>query len=368
MRVIKLALHDFRNHADLTLEFSPGVTILVGRNGRGKTNIVEAVNYLAVLGSHRVATDAPLFRIGTTCAAINATVAKHERTATVELQLNSGKPNKAILNGSSARRPRDILGLVKTVIFSPEDLDLVKGEPAVRRKYLDEFITMMRPLFAATRADYERVLKQRNALLKSAGRRPNMSAIESTLEIWNEQLATIGAQIVYERLQAVAQLMPRVRWHGDKLSGSSEPMNISYVSGWLGTATQLPDIRTALLTTLQTRANDEFDRGTTLAGPHRDDLQLELSGAPAKNFASHGQQWSFALALRLATFDLLREFDDDPILILDDVFAELDSARRRRLLEALATVEQTLVTAAVIEDVPAELDGTKIYLEQDAPC
>ena len=364
MRVAKLTLHDFRNHAHLDLDFAPGVSILVGRNGRGKTNIVEAVNYLAVLGSHRVATDAPLFRIGTTNATINAQVHKHDRSATVELQLNSGKPNKAVLNGSSARRPRDILGLVRTVIFSPEDLELVKGEPAVRRKYLDEYITMMRPLFAATRADYERVLKQRNALLKSAGRRPNLSAIESTLDIWNEQLATLGAQVVSARLDAVAALTPLVAKHGDKLSGSSEPMEISYVSGWLEQARDELQIREQLLSSLQTRAAEEFDRGTTLSGPHRDDLQLMLSGAPAKSFASHGQQWSFALALRLATFDLLREFDDDPILILDDVFAELDNARRTRLLEALTSVEQTLVTAAVLEDVPEALGGHKIFLEE----
>lgn len=364
MRVAKLTLHDFRNHAHLELDFAPGVSILVGRNGRGKTNIVEAVNYLAVLGSHRVATDAPLFRIGTTSALINAQVHKHDRTANLELQLNAGKPNKAILNGSSARRPRDILGLVRTVIFSPEDLELVKGEPAVRRKYLDEYITMMRPLFAATRADYERVLKQRNALLKSAGRRPNFSSIESTLDIWNDQLATIGATLVTQRLQAVAELAPRVATHGDKLSGSSEPMEISYVCNWLSQGTDETQIREQLLLALQNRKTEEFDRGTTLSGPHRDDLQLHLSGAPAKSFASHGQQWSFALALRLATFDLLRDFDDDPILILDDVFAELDNARRTRLLEALTSVEQTLVTAAVLEDVPEALGGNKIFLEE----
>lgn len=362
MRINSLSLKNFRNHQQLKLDFVGPTTTILGRNGRGKTNIVEAVNYFATLASHRVATDQPLIKHQETSAEIVGVFEKHGRGATAKIVLNSEGPNKVYLNDSPLPKSKDLLGLVSTVIFSPEDLDLVKGDPATRRKYLDDFSVLLSPKFANVRSEYERTLKQRNTLLKSAGRRALSQSAQSTLEAWNEQLIKHGSEIVLQRLAALKKLTPFIKDHGATLSGDNEPLEIKYFSKWFSDELK---VEQQFKESLIEKQKEEIDRGLTLVGPHRDEIEVQLTGMPAKGYASHGQSWSIALAMRLATFNVLREHDDDPILILDDVFAELDSRRRSRLLFAISGVEQTLITAAVAEDLPESLAGEQILLEDN---
>jgi DNA replication and repair protein RecF len=366
MQISKLSLRNFRNHENLELSFSAGATTIIGRNGRGKTNIVEAVNYLATLGSHRVSQDAPLIRNGFNSASVSANVEKHNRQAQVELVINYPGTNKVSLNGSALTKSRDVLGLVTTVIFSPEDLELVKGEPSARRKYIDELSTLLAPKFSNTRSDYERVIKQRNTLLKSLGRRNPSPQSRATLDVWDEQLISTGADIIFTRLENIRRIQPHVTEFGTTISGDTEPLQLSYLNNWLPLDDHDKDaIAEHFRTELINRNKDEVDRGITLVGPHRDDLVIRLSDMPAKGYASHGQSWSIAIALRLAAFKALREHDDDPILILDDVFAELDEKRRNRLVSVISDVEQTLITAAVLDDIPKGLPSSHLLLEDN---
>ena len=366
MQISKLSLRNFRNHENLDLSFSPGTTTIVGRNGRGKTNIVEAVHYLATLGSHRVSQDAPLIRNGQNTASVLANVEKHKRQAQVELIINYPGTNKVSLNGNPLTRPRDILGLVTTVIFSPEDLELVKGEPSARRKFIDELSVLLAPKFSNTRSDYERTLKQRNTLLKSLGRRSPSPQARATLDAWDEQLISSGSEIIFTRLENIKKIQPHVTEFGTTISGDTEPLYLNYLNNWLAPETDdISEIEKLFRTELENRNKDEIDRGLTLVGPHRDDLNIQLSEMPAKGYASHGQSWSIAIALRLAAFKTLREHDDDPILILDDVFAELDERRRNRLISIISDVEQTLITAAVLEDIPKGLPSHQLLLEDN---
>ena len=366
MQISQLLLHNFRNHKDLHISFPAGATTIIGRNGRGKTNIVEAVNYLATLGSHRVSQDAPLILNGQNTASISASVEKHNRHAQVELVINHPGTNKVSLNGNQLTRPRDILGLVTAVIFSPEDLDLVKGDPSARRKFIDELSTLLTPKFSITRSDYERTLKQRNTLLKSLGRRAPSQQARATLDAWDEQLIASGSEMVFARLENIKLIHPHVTEFGTNISGDTEPLQLSYSNTWL--PQDNPDRKTIadfFRTELENRNKDEVDRGMTLVGPHRDDINIRLSDMPAKGYASHGQSWSIAIALRLAAFKVLREYDDDPILILDDVFAELDEKRRTRLISIISDAEQTLITAAVVEDIPNGLQSHQLLLEDN---
>ena len=366
MQILKLSLRNFRNHESLDLSFTPGTTTIIGRNGRGKTNIVEAVHYLATLGSHRVSQDAPLIRKGQNTASIFANVAKHNRQAEVELTINYPGANKVTLNKNQLTKPKDILGLVTTVIFSPEDLDLVKGEPSARRRFIDELSTSLAPKFSNTRSDYERILKQRNTLLKSLGRRNPSAQARATLDAWDEQLIQVGAEIISTRLENIKRIKPHILDFGAEISGDTEPLSLSYANSWLPVeATDKIEIAKIFRSELENRNKDEIDRGATLVGPHRDDLDIQLSEMPAKGYASHGQSWSIAIALRLAAFKTLREHDDDPILILDDVFAELDERRRSRLISIISDVEQTLITAAVLEDIPKGLPSNQLLLEDN---
>lgn len=366
MQISKLLLRDFRNHKNLNLSLLPGATTIVGPNGRGKTNIVEAVHYLATLSSHRVSQDGPLIRTGLTTAQVDATVIKHDRQAQVELTINYPGVNKVVLNGAALPKPKDLLGLISTVIFSPEDLDLIKGEPGARRRFIDDFSTLLTPKFINTRSEYERTLKQRNTLLKSLGRKKPTDSAKATLAAWDEQLVTHGSELIATRLRNLNKLQPHISNFGNTISGNSEPLVVNYASTWLPKETDLvTDIENEFRTQLEKRFKDEVERGVTLVGPHRDDLDILLSDMPAKGYASHGQSWSIAIALRLATFTVLRVHDDDPILILDDVFAELDEKRRTRLIEAITGVEQTLITAAVQEDIPKELLSNQLVLDDN---
>ncbi|MER6915253.1 DNA replication/repair protein RecF [Streptomyces sp. NPDC000594] len=377
MHVTHLSLADFRSYTRVEVPLDPGVTSFVGANGQGKTNLVEAVGYLATLASHRVASDAPLVRAGAQRAVIRAAVAQGDRSQLVELELNPGRANRARINRSSQVRPRDVLGIVRTVLFAPEDLALVKGDPGDRRRFLDELITARSPRMAGVRSDYERVLKQRNTLLKSAAlaRRHGggrSGADLSTLDVWDQHLARTGAELLAHRLDLVATLLPLADKAYESLAPGGGPLALEYrssagpaASGTAGPEGPPPgtpdreELYTLLLAALGEARKQEIERGVTLVGPHRDELLLKLGELPAKGYASHGECWSYALALRLASYELLRSEGHEPVLVLDDVFAELDARRRERLAELVAPGEQVLVTAAVEEDVPGVLTGAR---------
>jgi len=367
MKISALGLANFRSHELLQLDLADGTTSIVGRNGLGKTNIIEAIHYSATLESHRVSQDIPLIRRDCDSAFLEVTAQKHGRQAKVAVTINRDRANVVELNGSPVRRPRDVVGVIQVVVFSPEDLDLVKNEPAARRRFLDDFLMLQSPRMADIKQDYERALKQRNSLLKSAGRKPLSESARNTLIAWDEQLIKFGAELVLARLKAIEALLPHIQEFGNVISDTTEPIMASYQSSWLTDRTQdLISISDQFRAALDSGHSSEVDRGLTLAGPHRDDLSLELNDAPVRNYASHGQSWSVAIALRMATFEVLREHDSDPVLILDDVFAELDAKRRARLVATIADVEQTIITVADIQDVPADLAGVNYWLEDGA--
>ncbi len=365
MYVRRLELVDFRSYPRAVVEFEPGPSVFVGPNGQGKTNLVEALGYVATLGSHRVATDAPLVRTGADRAVVRTDVVHDGRELLVELEIVPGRANRARLNRAAATRPRDVLGALRLVLFAPEDLSLVRGDPAERRRYLDDLLVARQPRYAGVRADYERVLKQRNALLRTAylGRRGGGGAARDlvTLDVWDSHLARHGAELLAGRLVLTAALGPPVVMAYDAVSRGRGRAAVAYRSS-LGD--DLPgadrEVLTArLLAALAAARAQEVERGVTLVGPHRDDLVLQLGDLPAKGYASHGECWSYALALRLASYELLRTDGVEPVLVLDDVFAELDGERRERLAELIAPAAQVLVTCAVAADVPDLLQGAR---------
>ena len=366
MYVRHLELRDYRSWANVDLELTPGRTVFVGSNGFGKTNLVEALWYCATLGSHRVATDAPLIRAGAERAVISTIVVNEGRELAVDIEIAAGRANKARLNRSPVRSTREVLGAVRAVLFAPEDLALVRGDRGERRRYLDELATVRRPRIAGVRADYDKVLKQRTALLKSAAGarfRGDRGALD-TLDVWDGHLAAHGAQLMAARLELVNELAPEVEKAYQLLAPASRPAAIGYRSAIelddQGSTQDAEFLEAALLAALARRRDAELERGMCLVGPHRDDLELRLGDQPAKGFASHGESWSMALALRLASYELLRAEGSEPVLLLDDVFAELDTARRRALAGVAATAEQVLVTAAVGEDIPPDWDARRI--------
>jgi DNA replication and repair protein RecF len=376
--VAHLSLQDFRSYETAEIALDPGISAFLGPNGQGKTNLVEAIGYVALQGSHRVSTDAPLVRHGAQRAIVRAGIVRDERKALIEMEINPGRANRVRLNRSAVQRPREVLGLLRTVLFAPEDLVLVKGDPGERRRFLDELLTVRAPRFAAVRSDYDRVLKQRNALLKSAAahRRAPGPEVLSTLDVWDTHLARTGAELLGARLELVAALTPLVakayaalapgggadleyRPSADlaRQAGAAAGPDGVGGPGAAASSTDRAQLAEALLTGLAEVRKNELERGVSLVGPHRDELLLKLGDLPARGYASHGESWSFALALRLASYELLRADGDDPVLILDDVFAELDTGRRNRLAELVAQAEQVLITAAVPEDVPERLSG-----------
>jgi DNA replication and repair protein RecF len=363
MYVRHLSVTDFRSWEQADLDFAPGVSVLVGANGQGKTNLVEAVGYLATLASHRVAGDAPLIRRDATSASIRAVAVNEGRELTVQVEIASGKANRARVNRSPVRSPREVLGIVRAVVFAPEDLALVRGDPGERRRFLDDLLVARAPRWAGARADYDKVLRQRSALLKTAR---HARGDTSTLDVWDAHLARAGAVLVAGRLELTAALAPHVRDAYAAVAPESEPVGARYRSraetvdalgGDAAPATP-EEIEVLLLDEMRRRRNQEIERGVCLVGPHRDDLELTLGTGPAKGYASHGESWSFALGLKLAAFQLLRhDLGDDPVLVLDDVFAELDTGRRDRLAAMIADCEQVIITAAVPQDVPEGLAG-----------
>ncbi|MEC5190812.1 MULTISPECIES: DNA replication/repair protein RecF [unclassified Arthrobacter] len=383
MYLEQLSLTDFRSYAQVELSLAPGVTVLVGSNGIGKTNLMEAIGYLATLSSHRVSSDAPLLRFGAERALIRAKFVRGEQSTVLELEINSARANRARINRSNPVRARDILGICQTVLFAPEDLALVKGDPSSRRRFLDELLVSLIPRHAATRSDYDRVLKQRNALLKSARAGKVSTAHETTLDVWDQHMASAGAELLHARLELVDRLRPHLASAYRQLTDGSKAADARYRSTLQGVveddggapaaasgpAEDLRLLSVAQLTDRYIQAfaaarRKELERGISLVGPHRDDLDLVLGSAPAKGYASHGETWSMCLSLRLASYyvmlDDARTGGSAPILILDDVFAELDVQRRRKLAAIVSGAEQVLVTAAVEDDIPAELGGRRV--------
>ena len=401
MYLEKLSLTDFRSYAQVDLSLEPGVTVLVGSNGIGKTNLMEAIGYLATLNSHRVSTDAPLLRFGAERAMIRAKLVRGEQSTVLELEINAGRANRGRINRSNPVRARDLLGICQTVLFAPEDLALVKGDPSSRRRFLDELLVSLMPRHAATRSDYDRVLKQRNALLKSARAGKFSTGHEATLDVWDQHMARAGAELLHARLELVDRLQPHLKNAYAQLTDGSKEATAVYrstlqdsldddgatsrpaesgpadgasaVTGSnAGAAAPVEDLRLLSVEQLTDRyiqafaaaRRRELERGISLVGPHRDELELVLGSAPAKGYASHGETWSMCLSLRLASYyvmlDDARTGGSPPILILDDVFAELDVQRRRKLAAIVSGAEQVLVTAAVEDDIPAELTGRRV--------
>ncbi|MFW0181441.1 DNA replication/repair protein RecF [Rothia sp. CCM 9417] len=370
MYIDHLSLMDYRTYRLLNLPLTPGVTVFLGPNGVGKTNIIEAVDYTAQLASHRVSQDSPLVRVGAQRAYIRTRTVRGNQQTVLEFEIAPGKSNRVRINRAAPVRAREALGVTRTVLFSPEDLQLVKGEPVGRRRFIDDLAVSLRPAVAAYRSEYEKILRQRNSLLKSMrGRRVSVQEDAFTLEVWNQQLATSGAYLLQARLRTLSLVLPQLQRAYGQLTDGSKSVSINYESTVFPTISgqTLPqaalmgveDIKQALIRALEQKRSEEVERGITLVGPHRDDLALELGGIPVKGFASHGESWSYALALKLAAWYVHLADNDStgasPILILDDVFAELDTARRHRLGAIVAGAEQVLVTCAVVSDIPQEL-------------
>lgn len=368
MHVSQLALHNFRSYDEVEFDLEPGSTAFIGANGQGKTNLVEAIDYVATLGSHRVANDTPLVKANTDRAVVRAKVVRGERTALLEVEITPGKANRARINKSPLPRTRDIVGVLRTVLFSPEDLALIKGDPSDRRRFLDALLVLQTPRLGGVKADYDRILRQRNTLLKTAGRRRDADL--PTLDIWDENLARVGGELMAARIALLAELSPFLADAYVKVAAQSaadrQVATAIYKPSFAidQDAVDPQSLSKALLAELANRRRDELDRGVSLVGPHRDEVTLTLGDLPAKGYASHGESWSFALGLKLAAFELLRTDGDDPVLILDDVFAELDKGRRDQLAELVSTAEQVLVTAAVADDVPAGLIGTRFRVAE----
>lgn len=378
MRVRHLSLVDFRNYETAELELHPGVNVFVGSNGQGKTNLVESLGYLSSLGSHRVSSDAALVRQGREAAFVRALLTHGGREILVELQINASAANKAQI-GRSPAKVRDLPRYLSSVLFAPEDLSLVRGDPSVRRRMLDTLAVALIPRLAGVQSDYDRVLRQRNTLLKSARANGLKGDRLSTLEIWDDRLIEFGSEIIVERLRLVDQLRPHLQAaylaiagsdHSPRLAMQLSALAADPASDEKGTlrvedALSVEAVGESFRATLAGVRGKELDRAITLVGPHRDDLYLELNGLPARGYASHGESWSFALALRLAAAELVRDTSSagDPVLILDDVFAELDAPRRQRLAGAVAGYEQVLVTAAVEGDIPADLSGNLVRIK-----
>jgi DNA replication and repair protein RecF len=354
MRVTRLSLTNFRSYPQLDLEFLDGPTTFIGNNGSGKTNIAESLIYLAYLSSHRVSQNQPLIALNKDQAIIRAEIESQGRTLQVDLEINATKANRARLNGNPVKSQREILGALQIIYFSPEDLDLVRGEPTHRRDFLDKLLITQSPRLAGVISDYERVVKQRNTLLKTR-------APENALIPWTEQLIQYGAQLTAERIKLVDDLNPYVAANYKNLN-EVKPASISYKSSTENLSADIQNNTDVLIARQQEVSRQEIERGVSLIGPHRDDLHLQLGDFPAKGYASHGESWSMAISLRIGSYNLLKAEGAEPVLILDDIFAELDTARRQQLTSVTQVAEQTFITAAVESDLPAELLSKKFYV------
>ena len=351
MLITNLNLNNYRSYTTLDLALDPGVSIFVGKNGEGKTNIAEAVLYLTFLSSHRASGNTPLIKLGNQSAYIRAKVKYPEREILVELEINSDKANRAKVNQNQVRSQKEIFGIVQTIYFSPEDLDIVRGDPSERRRFIDQLLTLRSPRIAGVISDYDRAVKQRNSLLKT---RASMDALNP----WDKQVAELGGDLITLRMLALNELKPIFNKVYKDIS-DTKPAEIVYKSSIENPSLNQDENSEKIMERLVNNRGAELDRGLTLTGPHRDDLLLILGDHLVKGYASHGESWSIALSLKLATYNLLKSDGLSPILILDDVFSELDEERRERLAEIAKGADQTIITVAVENDLPKSITGTK---------
>ncbi len=350
MHLSHLSLKNFRSYSELDLPLSKGITVFLGRNGEGKTNIVEAVMYMAFLSSHRTAGDQPLVKLGESSAYTRAKIQHPDREILVELEINADKANRARINQNPVRSQKELFGLVQCIYFSPEDLDLVRGDPSERRRFIDQIVTLRSPRLAGVITDYERAVRQRNALLKT---RSNNSSLES----WDQQVAKFGAEIIAARITLLEEFTPLFTKIYANIS-PEKPASIKYKSSIENPSTVLQENYDSIIQKMSELRGQELERGLTLVGPHRDDLLLHLGNHLVKGYASHGESWSIALSLKLAAYELLINEGSKPILILDDVFSELDEERREQLVSLAKSAEQTIITVAVESDLPKDLQGS----------
>ena len=350
MHLSHLSLKNFRSYSELDLPLTPGITIFLGRNGEGKTNIVESILYMAFLSSHRTSGDLPLVKLGESAAYTRAKIQHPDREVLVELEINAEKANRARINQNPIRSQKELFGLLQCIYFSPEDMDLVRGDPSERRRFIDQILTLRSPRMAGVISDYERSVRQRNALLKTR-------ASLTSLEPWDQQVAKFGAEIIAARLSLLTEFNPYFSKIYANIS-AEKPAHITYKASIDNPSVNSQENYSALINTMAERRNQELDRGLTLVGPHRDDLILNLGEHLVKGYASHGESWSIALSLKLAAYELLITEGTKPILILDDVFSELDEERRTQLISLAQSAEQTFITVAVEGDLPKDLTGT----------
>ena len=358
MLITNLNLTNYRSYTTLDLTLDPGVSIFVGKNGEGKTNIAEAVLYLTFLSSHRASGNTPLIKLGSQSAYIRAKVKYPEREILVELEINADKANRAKVNQNQVRSQKEIFGIVQTIYFSPEDLDIVRGDPSERRRFIDQLLTLRSPRIAGVISDYERVVKQRNSLLKTR-------ASTDALNPWDKQVAELGGELITLRMLALDELKPIFNQVYKDIS-DTKPAEIVYKSSIENPSLNQDENSEKIMERLVNNRGAELDRGLTLTGPHRDDLLLILGDHLVKGYASHGESWSIALSLKLATYNLLKSDGLSPILILDDVFSELDEERRERLAEIAKGADQTIITVAVENDLPKSITGTKYLVRSGA--
>jgi DNA replication and repair protein RecF len=364
--VERLELVDFRNHPEVALELSPGPSMLSGPNGVGKTNVLEAISYLATMGSHRVGPESSLVRVGAQAAIVRAAVVREGRRILLDVEIRPGAGTRARVNRAPTPRAREVLGIVRATLFAPEDLALIRGDPEERRRFLDTLAVQRLPRHLAIRQDYERVLRQRNTLLRSAGGRMPARGGLATLDVWDEKLSSAGGELWSERLRLIELIRGRVERSYEDLAGRADPVGMAYVSSVLSSDSGEPDphaLASAMRERLLADRAREIERGITLSGPHRDELALSLRDLPARTHASHGEAWSLALALRLGAHRLLADEGEEPVLLLDDVFAELDRRRRERLAEIALTVEQAIITASLPDELPPALKVTMFHVE-----
>lgn len=351
MHLRRLWLTDFRGYEDAEVTFAPGLTAVVGPNGHGKTNLLEAIGYLATLGSFRGAPNDALVRAGTDRAIIRAEGDREGRSLLLEAELSRNGRNRAQLNRQPLRRARDLLGALRVTVFSPDDLALVKGSPGDRRRYLDETLVALHARHDQMRTDLERVLRQRAALLKGSGGRLN-AEVELTLDVFDAKLTTIGEALARARQDLVAELEPVLSDAYDRVAREAADVRVRYEPPWM-----VDGLAAALL---QAR-KDDLRRGVSTVGPHRDDLDLAIGGLPARTHASQGEQRSLALALRLAAHEVVtRRTDTPPVLLLDDVFSELDPERSAALLQSLPDGQTVLSTATALP--PGSVPGATIQV------
>ncbi|MBU7583027.1 MAG: DNA replication/repair protein RecF [Nostoc sp. TH1S01] len=356
-----LHLRQFRNYQDQKVEFNAAKAILVGNNAQGKSNLLEAVELLATLRSHRMARDRDLIQDGAEFAQINASLERDVGISDLTLTLRRNGRRSVAINGEIVRRQMDFLGVLNAVQFSSLDLELVRGSPEVRRNWLDTLLIQLEPVYAHILHQYNQVLRQRNAFLKKHQDSPlptqhsALSTQHSELALWDAQLATTGTRVIRRRDRAIQRLAPiAAAWHAS-ISGSTEILEIKYSPNIPLVQNQAEEVQQAFLNKIQQRAVAELYRGTTLVGPHRDEVELTINQTPARQYGSQGQQRTLVLALKLAELQLIEEVvKEPPLLLLDDVLAELDPYRQNQLLDAIQDRFQTLITTTHLSSFDAQ--------------